>query len=877
MRILRTTLLGLLSVGLLGVHGSVSAQLVTTVSIQDVSSEFSSSFDAGQTIDQSGLSGAGAFGVGTSTTVSNQNMWVTSGSDPNGAGRGVVTYDLGFIHDLSGIYVWNGNEGPPNADRAAQGVEILVASVPGVFTALDNAGGDFTFSQGTGASTYAGFGVDLSGVTNATLLDNVRYVRFNITSNYGGSLASLSEVQFDATPFVPAVPSLFTESGAGFLRDDFTGVVGGEFLTGSQSTQVTKLGIFDDDEDGFDIDHEVAIWDVRTQTIIAQTTLSAGTGDELIGDFRYATLGTPVILDPYSEYRIVSTAVSGSGDPFTERLFGAYPDLTALPDLDPTFSEYVFGVGRFFENATPDINDFPVNTTGTASTIFGSVNFVGTVVPPLSGLAATIPEPTSGLLFVSGLAIAGLWRRRNRSAKDARVGRLGAVLVIMLLMSPTAFATHGGSTPAGFVDAGSAFTVGDSTAALQALFDTGNDIFIPKMPGGDWVLGQTFLTQDNQDILFEDGVVVEGLVGAFINDAEGPFRVDRVRNGSITGGATIRMTNIVPNGTEGRHGIQLYNVDGYTIAGLTLENLQGDGIIVSTLSSIGISQDVTIQDVVIDDAFRNGISVISVRGLLIDNSVIINTSGTSPQAGIDFEPNLNSQRIVDVTIRNTIFAGNGNDGILFAVVEDLEPEPISVLIDNVTLYDNGRFGITLDQDALPNVVIQDTLVINNDDGGFRVTGATSQAIEFSALSGNTGSGDLVDAATLGTGSITGTAPVFVSTDPTNPLYLYLDPSTSTLISLGASDGSFIGARGVAGDFDADADITGFDFLAWQRGESPNNGSADDLAAWEMFFGEVGAPALGSGVGAVPEPSTAVLLFMGVGLGSLLLKRKRLGS
>jgi len=63
-----------------------------------------------------------------------------------------------------------------------------------------------------------------------------------------------------------------------------------------------------------------------------------------------------------------------------------------------------------------------------------------------------------------------------------------------------------------------------------------------------------------------------------------------------------------------------------------------------------------------------------------------------------------------------------------------------------------------------------------------------------------------------------------------------------------------------GDFNGDGVVDGSDFLAWQRGESPDSLSATDLAAWENNFG--GAP-LVAAVNAVPEPSSALLLVMAV--------------
>ena len=64
-----------------------------------------------------------------------------------------------------------------------------------------------------------------------------------------------------------------------------------------------------------------------------------------------------------------------------------------------------------------------------------------------------------------------------------------------------------------------------------------------------------------------------------------------------------------------------------------------------------------------------------------------------------------------------------------------------------------------------------------------------------------------------------------------------------------------------GDFDQDDDVDGNDFLAWQRGDSPNSGNALDLAIWKSHSGDTAA-ALSTATGAVPEPSTALLLVLG---------------
>ena len=70
-----------------------------------------------------------------------------------------------------------------------------------------------------------------------------------------------------------------------------------------------------------------------------------------------------------------------------------------------------------------------------------------------------------------------------------------------------------------------------------------------------------------------------------------------------------------------------------------------------------------------------------------------------------------------------------------------------------------------------------------------------------------------------------------------------------------------------GDFDADGDVDGADFLSWQRGEVSTPPAASDLSDWQANYGP---GTLQSGATGVPEPSSGVLLL----LGSLLYARQR---
>ena len=61
--------------------------------------------------------------------------------------------------------------------------------------------------------------------------------------------------------------------------------------------------------------------------------------------------------------------------------------------------------------------------------------------------------------------------------------------------------------------------------------------------------------------------------------------------------------------------------------------------------------------------------------------------------------------------------------------------------------------------------------------------------------------------------------------------------TNLFLTYAAGDGNDIALlAALPGDHDLDGDVDGRDFLAWQRGESPNPFSPGDLAAWQANYG-----------------------------------------
>ena len=94
------------------------------------------------------------------------------------------------------------------------------------------------------------------------------------------------------------------------------------------------------------------------------------------------------------------------------------------------------------------------------------------------------------------------------------------------------------------------------------------------------------------------------------------------------------------------------------------------------------SERIYVQNCKVDHAYRNGISITSGEYIYIENSTIINTSGTTPGVGIDVEPNASDNPCNNIFINSCIFDSNDRGHIALA-----GPDP-----KNKIIISNNSFG-----------------------------------------------------------------------------------------------------------------------------------------------------------------------------------------
>lgn len=283
----------------------------------------------------------------------------------------------------------------------------------------------------------------------------------------------------------------------------------------------------------------------------------------------------------------------------------------------------------------------------------------------------------------------------------------------------------------------------EDTASIQKAIDYqslkgGGVIFFPK---GEYLIDaiDSIVLKNNITLRFEPGAVLKALP----NNAENyqVIRIHDVENINILGSVKIIGERDSHLGTSGEWGmgISIRGSNNVVLENVSVYDMWGDGIYIGHTSKQNYSKNIKVVNPILKNNRRQGISIVSVRGLDILNAKISNSNGASPQCGIDIEPSKSSQYLENIRITNLSTENNEGAGLkLYLRNYRNSPNPISIFVDSINKVSDG-FVIKDHVGLQGNIEIAGYHYLNNNKSYIAPTVKTvtnfSTSIEGSAPKG----------------------------------------------------------------------------------------------------------------------------------------------
>lgn len=247
----------------------------------------------------------------------------------------------------------------------------------------------------------------------------------------------------------------------------------------------------------------------------------------------------------------------------------------------------------------------------------------------------------------------------------------------------------------------------DATVNLQRALDSGCERIVVDASHGVWNV-RPLRGRSGQTIEFEKGAYIRAKRGEFHDRHEPLIKFEYCTNVTIVGAGPdvcgFRMwhedyTNAAKYAkSEWRHAVSLLSCADVRIEGVCMSESGGDGLYVSTGGRKGsdpgkgpVCRNVVVRNCVMDRNCRQGVSVIGVNGLTMEDCVMSNTFGMPPEAGIDLEPNNPPDSIVGVVLRRCRMIGNRGMGIdILTANHDRTSSPVDMLFEDCETVGNAQ-------------------------------------------------------------------------------------------------------------------------------------------------------------------------------------------
>lgn len=244
----------------------------------------------------------------------------------------------------------------------------------------------------------------------------------------------------------------------------------------------------------------------------------------------------------------------------------------------------------------------------------------------------------------------------------------------------------------------------DATECLQKALNSGAAKVIVDKQERDWLI-RSIVVPSNTHIVLEPDVTIRAKPDAFHERVVVMIRIRDVENVIIEGGrnSCIAMPKTDYMDTkrycfsEWRHAIAIGGSYHVTIRNLLIDGSGGDGIAVNRGRTRIENRDVTIDHVTMVNHHRLALGVGAVDGLLVRDCKMLDTMGTAPQAGMDFENNYPNEPMTNIRIERCLFSGNAAAGLMFILGNCNETTaPIKAVVEDCAFIGNKMSPLRID-------------------------------------------------------------------------------------------------------------------------------------------------------------------------------------
>eukprot|EP00039_Didymoeca_costata_P011366 m.159380 g.159380 ORF g.159380 m.159380 type:complete len:442 (-) comp15150_c0_seq3:118-1443(-) len=279
----------------------------------------------------------------------------------------------------------------------------------------------------------------------------------------------------------------------------------------------------------------------------------------------------------------------------------------------------------------------------------------------------------------------------------------------------------------------------DSTIFLQAALNSGaQTVIVDNAHQVPWITLPLFINRSIHLILQQDIVAKENAYKGIsdivltVQDTNNVI-IEAIPKGGSFYGISMHQQDYdnttIYNHSEHRHGLQVLGSQNVELRNIQITNTGGDGVYLNNVSIV------TVANVTISHAYRNGISVISGSHILIQDLNIDHVNGTDPRSGIDIEPNKPYETLENITLRRCSVDTTGGCGIELKHAFALQNAsvPVSIVVESCTIRNVDRAGLSLAPmrgGAQGTINVSDVNISNIGCAGLLVTDKAVESATF---------------------------------------------------------------------------------------------------------------------------------------------------